>query len=424
MNKKIRVCVIGAGTAGLSAVKNSLEHHLEVVCYERENQVGGTWVYEDTDATVQCDEEVHSSMYQGLRTNLPKEVMGFPDFPYPEKYELSFVTSADVLDYLNLYADHFKLRNYIKFEHEVIRVKPRLNKEWEIHVLNHKTNVLSIEYFDRIFVCNGHYTKPQYPDIPGMDIYRGLQLHSHLYRTPEKFRDQTVLVIGAGPSGMDVTQHIAKTARQVFLSHHLPETPPTDFMGPVTQKPDVQYFTETGAVFKDGTVEDFDCVVYCTGYQYSFPFLSCDCGIYVQNSHVQPLYKQCINIEHPSMAIIGLPFLVLPTQCFDMQIRFALKFFSNELEFPSKQEMMDELQRDLAERKEKGMRQCEAHKMGPKQYEYYKEMCEMTGITNIKPVVASIMQDCSKKYIYELETYRTYIFKILDDENFVKISPN
>lgn len=67
MNKKIRVCVIGAGTAGLSAVKNSVEHQLEVVCYERDVQIGGTWVYEDTDATVQCDEEVHSSMYQGLR---------------------------------------------------------------------------------------------------------------------------------------------------------------------------------------------------------------------------------------------------------------------------------------------------------------------------------------------------------------------
>lgn len=181
------------------------------------------------------------------------------------------------------------------------------------------------------------------------------------------FTDETVLIIGAGPSGMDLTQHISKTAKQVFLSHHLVDPPSTDFMGAVTQKPDVKYFTTTGAVFMDGNLEEFDSVIYCTGYQYSFPFLSCDCGIYVQNSHVQPLYKQCINIEHPTMAIIGLPFLVLPTQCFDMQIRFALKFFNNELEFPSKQEMLNELQRDLKERKENGMKPCEAHKMGPKQ---------------------------------------------------------
>lgn len=54
--------------------------------------------------------------------------------------------------------------------------------------MDHKTNQLSVEYFDRIFVCNGHYTKPQYPDIPGMDIYRGLQMHSHLYRSAERFQ--------------------------------------------------------------------------------------------------------------------------------------------------------------------------------------------------------------------------------------------
>lgn len=191
------------------------------------------------------------------------------------------------------------------------------------------------------------------------------------------FTDETVLIIGAGPSGMDLTQHIAKTAKHVFLSHHLPEAPPTDFMGPVTQKPDVKYFTETGAVFKDGTVEDFDCVVYCTGYQYSFPFLSCDCGIFVKNNHVQPLYKQCINIENPTMAIIGLPFLVLPTQCFDLQIRFALKFFSNEMEFPSKEEMMEDLRKDMEERKENGLKEYEAHKMGPKQV-------SATNILNVK----------------------------------------
>lgn len=57
--------------------------------------------------------------------------MGYPDFPYPDKFNLSFVTAAEVLEYLNIYADHFKLRNYIKFEHEVLRVKPRFNKTWE-----------------------------------------------------------------------------------------------------------------------------------------------------------------------------------------------------------------------------------------------------------------------------------------------------
>lgn len=113
---------------------------------------------------------------------------------------------------------------------------------------------------------------------------------------------------------MDLANHISKTAQRIFLSHHLKEAPRTDFMQCVTQKPDVKRFTETGAIFKDDSVEEFSHVIYCTGYQYSFPFLSCDCGIYVHNNHVQPLFKHCINIKYPTMAIIGLPFLVLPTQ--------------------------------------------------------------------------------------------------------------
>lgn len=46
----------------------------------------------------------------------------------------------------------------------------------------------------------------------------------------------------------------------------------------------------------------------------------------------------------------------------------------------------------------------------------------MAGIANIKPVVTNIMKDCAKKYIYELETYRSYRFKVIDDENFIKMS--
>lgn len=47
------------------------------------------------------------------RTNLPKEVMGFPDFPIPEQTK-SYLTQAEILDFLNLYADFFDLKKLIK----------------------------------------------------------------------------------------------------------------------------------------------------------------------------------------------------------------------------------------------------------------------------------------------------------------------
>lgn len=55
------------------------------------------------------------------------------------------------------------------------------------------------------------------------------------------------------------------------------------------------------------------------------------------------------------------------------------------------------------------------------QFDYYKELSEVAG-HNVKSVIAKIMKDCGKKYIYELETYRQYQFKVLDDDNFIKLN--
>lgn len=59
------------------------------------------------------------------------------------------------------------------------------------------------------------------------------------------------------------------------------------------------------------------------GYKFSYPFLSTDCGIFVDDNYVQPLYKQIFNIEHTSMAFIGIPYSACNTQMFDLQVRFT-----------------------------------------------------------------------------------------------------
>lgn len=51
--------------AGLTALKNSLEHDLEALAYERHTAVGGTWIYMERKED-ESEEDVHSSMYQGL----------------------------------------------------------------------------------------------------------------------------------------------------------------------------------------------------------------------------------------------------------------------------------------------------------------------------------------------------------------------
>lgn len=67
----------------------------------------------------------------GFSTNLPKEVMGYPDYSYPDDIDESFITAQQVLNFLRSYAKHFKLEPHIKLQHEVIRVRPRLD-DWEV----------------------------------------------------------------------------------------------------------------------------------------------------------------------------------------------------------------------------------------------------------------------------------------------------
>lgn len=55
----------------------------------------------------------YNNLCDFTRTNLPKEVMGFPDFPIPEN-ERSYLTRTELLDFINSYCDYFKLREFIK----------------------------------------------------------------------------------------------------------------------------------------------------------------------------------------------------------------------------------------------------------------------------------------------------------------------
>jgi dimethylaniline monooxygenase (N-oxide forming) len=92
----------------------------------------------------------------------------------------------------------------------------------------------------------------------------------------------------------------------------------------VSQKSDVKTLTKDGAIFIDGSYQSFSVILYCTGYRYTFPFLSIDCGLSVNEYCVDGLFKHCLNINIPSMGIIGLPNFVCPNQMFDLQVSIVL----------------------------------------------------------------------------------------------------
>lgn len=220
---------------------------------------------------------------------------------------------------------------------------------------------------------------------------------------------------------MDLAYEISRVADRVTLSHHLKEPPKTVFPSNVTQKPDIKRFTENGVEFTDGTHQTFTLVFYCTGYKYTFPFISVDCGITVEDNYVQPLYKHCVNINYPTMAFIGLPFYVCASQMFDLQVRFCVKYLSGLKKLPSREEMMADTEREMSDRWARGYKKRQAHMMGPDQNKYYEDLAQTAQIEPIKPVMTRLHNESSERFLDDLVNFRKDIFRIIDDETFVKV---
>lgn len=416
----MKIGVIGAGPAGLCAIKQALSFGCDVVAFEQTDKIGGTWNYTDEVEKDKNGLDVHSSMYEGLFTNIPKEIMGFPDFPFPSQVR-SFLTSNDVLKYFHLYADTFNLHKNIKFEHHVLRVRPLLDDKWEFIVKNLVDDKIETFFFDSVLVCNG-FSVPFIPKLLGQDVFKGKQLHSHQYRKSKNYQNENVLVIGGGPSGIDLTVETGKVANRVFWSNHTLESfgQKVDLNLPESsmEKPDVKRFTENGAEFVDGSFEKISCVLYATGYEYKFPFLSIDCGLQCYQKYVKPLYKHCININNPSMGIIGLPYFAVAMPLFDLQIRFCLTFMTQQKFLPSRHDMLDDTKAEMKERWLQ-LKRNKAHFLGMERHgKYYEDLANTAQIEGLKPVLAKIFNHSFTTFFNNFLECRHHNFKILDDENF------
>lgn len=136
----LRVAVIGAGAAGLCAARHILSRpnvFASPVVFELTDNIGGTWCYDERVGTDDNGRPIHSSMYRDLRcvlglllvhskqlaeakcllttnrTNLPKEVMMFPDFPFDQNLR-SFLPHQEVQKYLEQYCLAHHIRPHIQ----------------------------------------------------------------------------------------------------------------------------------------------------------------------------------------------------------------------------------------------------------------------------------------------------------------------
>jgi cation diffusion facilitator CzcD-associated flavoprotein CzcO len=216
-SRSLHVAVIGAGAAGLVAARELRREGHDPVVFERGAGVGGNWLY---DPAASADPlgagGVLSSLYASLRTNVPRECMGFLDFPFvavagtTSSYSVDprrFPGHGEVLRYLQEFARRFDLHGLVRLETEVVSVRrDDASAGWKVSYCSRKLDgagteerevLQEDEVFDAVVVCNGHSEEPRLADIAGnqpmysiIDCWPGKQMHSHSYRVPDPFHGQ------------------------------------------------------------------------------------------------------------------------------------------------------------------------------------------------------------------------------------------
>ncbi|XP_034845727.1 flavin-containing monooxygenase 5 isoform X1 [Mirounga angustirostris] len=452
MTKK-RIAVIGGGVSGLSSIKCCLEEGLEPVCFERTDDIGGLWRFQENP------EEGRASIYKSVIINTSKEMMCFSDYPIPDHYP-NFMHNSQVLEYFRMYAKEFDLLKYICFKTTVCSVKkqPDFSTSGQWEVVTESEGKKEVNVFDGVMVCTGHHTNAHLPleSFPGIEKFKGQYFHSRDYKNPDIFTGKRVIIIGIGNSGGDLAVEISHTAKQVFLStrrgawilnrvadygypfdvlfssrykHFLSkicgqslvnsflekkmnqrfdhkmfglkpkhralsqhptvndDLPNRIISGLVKVKGNVKEFTETAAIFDDGSREDHvDAVIFATGYTFAFPFL--EDSVQVVKNKIS-LYKKVFppNLEKPTLAIIGLiqPLgAIMPIS--ELQGRWVTQVFKGLKTLPSQSEMKAEItkaQEEIAKRYVESQR----HTI---QGDYIDTMEELADLVGVRPNLLSL----------------------------------
>jgi hypothetical protein len=351
-----RVAIVGAGPAGLAALRALTAAGIDAVAYERGARVGGVWTLEERPTAAYKSLHLITSK---ARTEFAEHRMppGTPDYP-----------SRDAVGrWLEEYAERFGLYDRIELGTEIAAARRSRDGRWEL-----ETGGGARFGADKLVVASGHNDIPRWPDpeYPGAGSFAGDQLHALDYGHASEYAGRRVLVVGMGNSAMDIATDLSHHATRTLLSvrHgswvipkrmlgkpadqvirpwaavHVPwrirqpvaQTllkltvgppervglpPPNGGLfqshptisdtimsriahGAIAPKPAIDVLDGDGVSFTDGTREDVDAIVWCTGYRVAIPFL--DAALTGPDPQELPLYKRILHLDEPGLFFVGL----------------------------------------------------------------------------------------------------------------------
>ncbi len=360
MEEGPRVCVIGAGSSGIVACQVLKARGIAFDCFEKGSQVGGNWRYENDNGMSSAYRSLHINTSRRVMAykTLPMPDH-YPDYPdhfqmaaYFDEYVDHFglrekirfrtevlearpeggewevtVEDADGGRETNRYravlvanGHHWDPRwpepafpGAEEFEGEQMHAhhyrEPDVLRGRRVLVLglgNSATDIAveSSRIAEETFLAmrRGAYVLPKYMNGKPIDELSN-PLVSRLPLAVQRFFSERALGIAAG----DMTAYgLPKPDHKLFEAHPTvsSELLPRLGHGDIAVKPNIDRYAGGRTVrFADGSEEEIDLVVYCTGYKMTFPFFAPE--VFAAPDNRLPLYRRVASVERPGLYLIG-----------------------------------------------------------------------------------------------------------------------
>lgn len=185
--------VIGAGPAGIACAHFLQQRGIAYEVVDQADVIASTW----------------ARQYPSLRLNTTRFFSHLPGAKFPLGYRL-FPTARQYHAYLVRFVQRHRLN--IRLGVTVHRVAPAADG-WRVERSD------GVFHYPAVVAASGRFPNPYSPHIPGLDSFPGTVIHAHDYHGPGPFAGQRVLVVGNGPTGVDLACELPQAAaRSVLLA--------------------------------------------------------------------------------------------------------------------------------------------------------------------------------------------------------------
>ncbi|XP_021757902.1 probable indole-3-pyruvate monooxygenase YUCCA4 [Chenopodium quinoa] len=186
--------IVGAGPSGLAVAACLRKQGIPSLILERSDCIASLW---------------QQKTYDRLKLHLPRKFCELPLMGFPKDYP-KYPSKKQFISYMEAYAAFFK-------------ISPVFNQEVESAGFDTDTRVWrlkikDIEYISKwVIIATGENAEPLIPEIQGIEKFQGKFLHTSLYKSGIEFKNQRVLVIGCGNSGMEVSMDLCRYNAMPFM---------------------------------------------------------------------------------------------------------------------------------------------------------------------------------------------------------------